>query len=146
MTDIVYNKNGVPFDIDAIATDLNGKADVDLVNCTDAGNIVMAKASMPSDTYVDLTLGASGTDYTAPADGWVMFKKTAGASGQYFYIINISAYGGLYSMIPDVPQGYEVGGYVPVKKGDTFRILYNLSGTTNMFRFFYAQGSESEAS
>lgn len=30
----VTNKNGIEFDIDAIATDLNGKADRDLVNCT----------------------------------------------------------------------------------------------------------------
>lgn len=34
MTDIVYNKNGIPFDIDAIATDLNGKMDKDGVNAT----------------------------------------------------------------------------------------------------------------
>ena len=34
MTDTVYNKNGIPFDIDALATDVNGKADRDLVNCT----------------------------------------------------------------------------------------------------------------
>ena len=30
----VYNRNGIPFDIDNIATDLNGKADRDLTNCT----------------------------------------------------------------------------------------------------------------
>lgn len=36
MTDIVYNKNGVAFDIDAIATDLNGKADTDLTNVTNS--------------------------------------------------------------------------------------------------------------
>ena len=30
----VYNKNGVAFDIDAIATDLNGKCDKDGVNAT----------------------------------------------------------------------------------------------------------------
>lgn len=34
MTDIVYNKNGVPFDIDALVTDVNGKADTDLTNCS----------------------------------------------------------------------------------------------------------------
>lgn len=34
MGEIVYNKNGIPFDIDAIATDLNGKMDVDGVNST----------------------------------------------------------------------------------------------------------------
>lgn len=32
MTDIVYNKNGIEFDIDAIATDLNGKMDTDGTN------------------------------------------------------------------------------------------------------------------
>ena len=34
MTEIVQNKNGVSFDIDALATDVNGKADKDLTNCT----------------------------------------------------------------------------------------------------------------
>jgi hypothetical protein len=41
MTQIVYNKNGVAFDIDAIATDINGKADKDLLNTdTDRGVLV----------------------------------------------------------------------------------------------------------
>lgn len=30
----VTNKDGIEFDIDALATDVNGKADRDLVNCT----------------------------------------------------------------------------------------------------------------
>ena len=30
----VTNKDGIEFDIDALATDVNGKADKDLVNCT----------------------------------------------------------------------------------------------------------------
>jgi hypothetical protein len=30
----VYNKNGIPFDIDALATDVNGKMDKDGVNAT----------------------------------------------------------------------------------------------------------------
>ena len=34
MTEIVQNKNGVSFDIDALVTDVNGKADKDLTNCT----------------------------------------------------------------------------------------------------------------
>ena len=34
MTDIVYNKNGIPFDIDALATDVNGKMDKDGINAT----------------------------------------------------------------------------------------------------------------
>lgn len=52
----VTNKNGIEFDIDAIATDLNGKADVDLTNCTKP-HIV--------ETYVN------GTSwYRVYSDGW----------------------------------------------------------------------------
>jgi hypothetical protein len=58
MTQIVYNKNGVAFDIDAIATDLNGKADKDLLNTdTDRGVLV--------ESYVN------GTSwYRVYYDGW----------------------------------------------------------------------------
>ena len=37
MPTTVTNKDGIEFDIDAIATDLNGKADVDLTNVNDSG-------------------------------------------------------------------------------------------------------------
>ena len=33
--------------------------------------------SFPSDRYIDLTLGASGTTYTAPADGWVYYYASS---------------------------------------------------------------------
>jgi hypothetical protein len=56
MTDIVYNKNGIPFDIDAIATDLNGKMDKDGINAT---------ASVCVETY------QNGTSwYRVYSDGW----------------------------------------------------------------------------
>lgn len=47
MTNIVKNKNGIKFDIDAIATDLNGKMDRDCLNRSDAGSGVMANMAMP---------------------------------------------------------------------------------------------------
>lgn len=56
MTDIVYNKNGVAFDIDAIATDLNGKMDRDGLN---------ALASVCVESYVN---GTSG--YRVYSDGY----------------------------------------------------------------------------
>jgi hypothetical protein len=58
MTDIVYNKNGVPFDIDALATDVNGKADRDLVN-------VSSNASVCIESWHE------GTEwYRVYSDGW----------------------------------------------------------------------------
>lgn len=137
MTNTVYNKNGIPFDIDAIATDLNGKLDRDCLNYSDTGYSVMAGASMPSSTYENLTLGASGTTYTAPADGWFYFAKKASANGQYVYFGNMS-----------IPYGLSGGDsmiLLPCKKGSTKTLTYNLGGATSYFRFYYAQGSESEA-
>lgn len=36
---------------------------------------VLSAMSMPSNKYIDLTLGASGTKYTAPANGYFMLRK-----------------------------------------------------------------------
>lgn len=129
------NKNDV--DIDNIATDLNGKADTDLTNVTDQGKILMSSMGMPSDKYIDLTLGASKTTYTAPANGWVFLDK-GGLAGQIGFIVNVT-------------KKYAVGGAhfvrisCPVQKGDTYRVDYDLTGATSGFRFFYAVGSKSEA-
>ena len=57
MSEIVYNKNGVAFDIDAIATDLNGKMDVDGVNST---------CSVCVESYHD----NNGNWYRVYSDGW----------------------------------------------------------------------------
>jgi hypothetical protein len=34
--------------------------------------------------------------------------------------------------------------WTPVKKNDVVRVNYTFNGTTSIFRFIYAQGSESE--
>lgn len=139
-------KTSIQVDIDEIATDLNGKADTDLTNVTDTGYIKMAGAGMPSDTYIDLTLGASGTSYTAPADGWVYFSKVCNGSNQEAFI-----------EISDTNYNFTIGGFMgrngdgyklimPIKKNTVFKVLYGLGGATEFFRFVYAVGSESEAS
>ena len=95
-----------------------------------------AHAAMPSNRYVNLTLGASGSTYTAPADGWIELSKVCTAIGQWAYIesrITVGGFGGVIA-------GYKL--YAPVKKGDTFRIIYDLGGKTEIFRFCYAEGSK----
>ena len=67
MSEIINSKNGVPIDIDAIVTDLNGKADKDLANCT---------APYITETY------SSGTDwYRIYSDGWCEQGGRLTASG-----------------------------------------------------------------
>ena len=70
MTDIVYNKNGIPFDIDAIATDLNGKADVDLTNLSSTasrnfdGQVIASTLSLLSSASIPANTSGAGTVYT----------------------------------------------------------------------------------
>lgn len=133
-------KTEIQVDIDEIATDLNGKADTDLTNTTDQAKILMGGMAMPSDKYIGLTLGASGSKYTAPANGWFLFAKTPSANGQIAYLQGRTVVGGFYGI---ANTGYQLS--LPVKKGDTVTVAYSLAGATNLFRFIYAEGSESEA-
>ena len=141
-------KTDIQVDIDEIATDLNGKADTDLTNCTDVADIKMAHNAMPSDTYIDLTLGASDTVYTAPANGWFSISKVAG-SDWYTIFLRVLDETATNILLSQTICGYrttELKGSLPVRKGQKFQMWYNATGATNYFRFVYAQGSESEAS
>jgi len=95
--------------------------------------------SMPSSKYIDLTLGASHSNYTAPANGWVFFAKASGSSGQFNSITN-STGGGLRSDCGAANSNQWATVNCPVKKGDIFSIEYTTSGETKIFRFIYAEG------
>lgn len=98
--------------------------------------------AMPSDRYTDLTLGASGTSYTAPADGWVIFRRTSTASGQYLQLANNTSASLQYFVQSGANSGV-IGASIPVKKGDAFTVGYNLGSSTNqIFRFIYSEGSK----
>ncbi len=132
-------KTEIQSDIDEVVTDLNGKADTDLTNTTNTGYIKMAGASMPSNKYINLTLGASGTTYTAPANGWFCVNTGNVAGSVTIYNANL----GMGTMSPAI-SGWGGGvAFLPVKKGDIVTIWY--SNGAEIFRFVYAVGSESEA-
>ena len=97
----------------------------------------------PSDKYDELTLGASGSTYTAPADGWFMVNKAIGATTDNIRLIN--NINGLAVSGVDSNVGSGIRAFLPVKKNDVITITYTATGTTNYFRFIYSVGSESEA-
>lgn len=92
--------------------------------------------SMPSSKYIDLTLGASGTIYTAPANGWVSVNKTATASNQNLDIGS----SGVGFDIHSSSNGQWLCVSTPVRKGTTFYVNYTAGGAVNWFRFRYAEG------
>jgi hypothetical protein len=123
----------------------NAKADIDAQNFDSTGKAYLAGLAMPSDTYDNLTLGASGTTYTAPANGWVLFRSDnrPDATVRYVYF-----YGTGYNVRSDNTggtAGTDIMWTAPVKKGSSFSIYHNLpavgSGETRIFRFYYAEGA-----
>lgn len=98
--------------------------------------------SMPSSRYIDLTLGASGSNYTAPANGWfsLWLKDGMPAQGRIVIRNDITKFG--YG----IGVSNNLAGFTalncPASKGTIVTIYYE--GTTApssyQFRFIYAEG------
>lgn len=102
-------------------------------------NVVMGP---PSDEYVDLTLKSSGSEYTAPANGYIYIAKASGAARQYVSV-GIKDTSGQsviedYNLLSSTTQNLTL--MFPISKGATYVVGYNATGATNFFRFIYAQG------
>lgn len=94
--------------------------------------------SAPSSQYIDLTLGASGTTYTAPADGYYQCGINYNANGAYFVMSNNTARLASFSR-HYCNDNWETRLFMPCKKGDVVQIGYSNKTSTNHFRFIYAQ-------
>lgn len=122
-------------------------ADIDLSNISDIAKVTIAHNAAPSDLYEDLELGADGTAYYAPADGYVTFGKKATGGGQSIGIYTRDSsnkeIGGCKNISYNDEWLYII---LQVRKGQQFRAYWTAYGSTDWFRFIYAVGSESEAS
>lgn len=107
----------------------------------DASDInIMANMAMPSNIYLPLTLGASGTTYTAPADGYFYVSKLTNGTDQYLQLINQSA-GKMQYFAWGPTNGAQIHLVIPAGKGATIQVAYTAGGTTQAFNFVYANGS-----
>ena len=101
-------------------------------------------AGMPSNRYINLALQASGTVYTAPANGYYQIAKNSTASGQYVLIGHQTDDGStgingvrLWSSAKD----QSLVAMLPCKKGDKIVVAYTAGGNADWFRFIYAEGN-----
>lgn len=98
---------------------------------------------MPSSKYIDLTLNATGSSYTAPADGWVFFQDTG---NQPYSALVLRTNFIRVSLTPGSSGNPVMSEIMPVKKGDIFYAEYAyVTGKNRLFRFIYAVGSEPTA-
>ena len=119
-----------------------GRIEEKLVNLIPDNSSLIAGYAMPSSTYENLTVGATGTTYTAPANGY-FFLRGQGADGTYIGLYEADTY---FGMRAEISGGSAHNAYInlPVRKGQIITLIYSVASILN-FRFFYAQGSESEA-
>ena len=97
--------------------------------------------SMPSGKYIDLTLDVSGTEYTAPANGYVVIDGQATDAWSEITLDNRGSAGTSNMTTSCYPRnnGQYLATFVPVKKDD--RVYYYYSNITlQYFRFIYAEG------
>lgn len=116
----------------------NNKADVDLQNIDSIGKKYVSHLSMPSDTYDELTLGASGDTYTAPADGFFTLNKITNAAGQYANLVNET--NGMNVTNNQPASGSNIRICLQASKGQVVKCSYSAGGATVWFRFVYAEG------
>lgn len=92
----------------------------------------------PSSRYDDLTLGASGTSYTAPSDGFVYLCGTQIDYNGFVFLQN-NANGLQIVSQPTNVNTFEIRVWIPIAKGDSYRVDYG-GVNVNDFRFIYANG------
>ena len=92
-------------------------------------------AGMPSNKYIDLTLGASGSTYTAPANGYFQLAVLDGISIQFYNKTKASFWKALAS------GGGAFSESIECQAGDIIQCYYEYT-TFRWFRFYYAEGSK----
>ena len=128
--------------VTTLDTQVSSKAGTSLANITNAGKILISNMAMPSSSYETLIIGASGTSYQAPSNGWVWFKGRNDVSDGQIWLGSSDG----YSVSVRSKEMYTNSLMLPVRKSSYFSISYdgNLTDVPEL-RFYYAVGSESEA-
>ena len=124
----------------------NNKLDLDATNLNTAGESYVAGLSFPSTKSVDVNLLASGSTYTAPANGWFVicghFNNTGGVLGM------LNATNLLVAQDKANASDYSCLVSLKASKGDDVVIRYNINpllstaGGTPYFKFVYVKGDE----
>ena len=127
------------------SADVDSVANSNMSNISSAGRSFISELGMPSSNYIDLTLGASGSSYTAPANGYINVIGSGTPSSAVnnigYLLQNLSAH-----MLAGDQDYSSQGQYhvysatIPCKKGDLIQLNYYGGITTSYFRVIYAEG------
>lgn len=102
----------------------------------------LAGLAFPSNRYINLTPGANGTSYIAPADGWIAFAKKLTATGQFVSLSNNTIGMSIMGCNASDVAGGNTSCFIPCKKGDEVVTWYSAGGDVLTLRFIYAEGAQ----
>lgn len=97
----------------------------------------------PGDFFVQLNIGATGSLYAAPANGWFILDANVQGANTFVMLSNQSkSYFKTFFWCNSGEQ--EAGIYIPAEKGDVIVLTYsttiNIQSYNIGFRFYYAKG------
>ena len=118
-----------------------GKLTQEVANLIPNNSSLIGGYSMPSNKYVDLALGANGSTYIAPANGWFYCQATNVGDRQFMRMLNVT-YGTEISeaTATNTMAGIGCGCILPIKKGEVMRFDYVINSC--WLRFVYAEGEK----
>lgn len=103
----------------------------------------LAGMGMPSNKYIDLTLGASGVLYKAPTNGWFFLDTWTTSTATAYYQLHNRTSNLALLVVPDQGHVYQQKGFIPCKGDDVVALVYaNIDTTITNWRFIYAQGDQ----
>lgn len=108
---------------------------------------IIGSWGMPSNKYIELTFGASGSTYTAPANGYLRaYITSTGSASLWTYLNVINSSNDLVSRSGNwhatTASYYTLTAFLPMLKGQTARITYTTAAniTEKILTFVYVEG------
>lgn len=114
---------------------------------TISNGVISSKIALPSNTFETLTFGASGTTYTAPANGFYLAHCYPVTDTNGYLRLQVYSGDGLNNLLywsidkRSTSNMTTLGCVVPVKKGDKMNLTYvDTTSTNKTLRFIYIEG------
>ena len=117
----------------------NKAASTNADNFSVAGKTVLSGMGMPSGKYLDVTVGANGSLYTAPANGYFFSTGVFNQDNGAIRLLNNSKHSFGTSATAGKAWSYAV--FVPCQKGDQVALFFQSIGEVKL-TFLYAEGDQ----
>jgi hypothetical protein len=122
---------------------VDGKMDASGGNASFGGEVgtsAIARIAMPSNRNINLTLGPSGAQYIAPANGYYQFGMAVGVdSPRGIRLKNVTTF--VHSSGYATLSNNIIRVFIPCRKGDVIEAHYSATGAVEAFMFIYAEGA-----